>query len=103
MAQAMHTPSTSTPAPVKRESLLTRIIGLLARKLWLPRALYEALPYLYVAGGFAALLSALYLPGWTWILPYLFLLGAVTLHAGLAVLALRWRFRRGQTSPSRPG
>ena len=58
------------------------------------KALYEALPFLYVIGGLAALLSALYLPGWTWILPYLLLLGAISMHAGLAIITLRWRFRR---------
>ncbi len=82
--------------------MTARLSRLLFRKLWLPKALYEFLPYCYVVGGIGALLSALYLPGWTWILPYLVLLGAVSLHAGLAVLTLRWRFRRAQSGRSRP-
>ena len=94
---AMYTQSSSSAASTpKGQSLALRLSRILCQKLWLPRALYEALPYLYVVGGLAALLSAMYLPGWTWILPYLLLLGAISLHAGLAVLTLRWRFRRGQ-------
>jgi hypothetical protein len=72
---------------------------LLFRKLWLPRSVYEALPYFYLASGLGALLSALYLPSWTWILPYLILLGAICLHAGLAILTLRWRYRHAQGDP----
>lgn len=100
MASTMHTPSASSATPASSHSLLARIRHALFRKLWLPKAVYEGLPYCYVIGGIGALLSALYLPGWTWILPYLVLLGAVSLHAGLAVLTLRWRFRR--TQPDRP-
>ncbi|UCG73500.1 MAG: hypothetical protein JSV45_03770 [Chromatiales bacterium] len=82
-------------------ALTARISRVLFRKLWLPKALYEAAPYCYVVGGTGALLSAIYLPGWTWILPYLVLLGAVCLHAGLAVLTLRWRSRRAVSGRAR--
>ena len=98
----MHTPTVSTSSPSSSHSPLAKLRGVLFRKLWLPRAVYEILPYFYVFSGLAALFSALYLPGWTWILPYLVLLGAVCLHAGLAVLTLRWRFRRAQSGRSRP-
>ena len=89
----MLTSSTTSPAAAAKSGLIARISQVLSRKLWLPRALYEALPYCYVVAGTAALLSALYLPGWTWILPYLVLIGAISLHTGLAVLTLRWRLR----------
>jgi hypothetical protein len=68
----------------------------LLRKLWLPRVLYEALPYLYILFGIGALGAALYSPDWTWIIPYVALIGLGCLHAGLAIVALRYRFRRRQ-------
>ena len=71
-----------------------QIRRLLLRKLWLPRIVYEALPYLYIALGVVALTSALFSPDWTWVLPYVVLLGLICLHAGLAIAALRYRFRR---------
>lgn len=102
MALAMLTSNTSTPASSSSPGLTNRISRVLFRKLWLPKAVYEALPYCYVLGGVVALFSALYLPGWTWILPYLVLIGAISLHAGLAVLTLRWRFRHGRNGRARP-
>ena len=71
-----------------------RIRRLLLRKLWLPRVVYEALPYLYIGLGAVALTSALFSPDWTWVVPYIVLLGLICLHAGLAIAALRYRFRR---------
>lgn len=79
--------------------MLVVLRRLLLRKLWLPKALYEALPYIYIVAGSAALIAALYLPGWTWILPYIILLGLVCLHIGLGLVTLRLRFRRSQSGP----
>lgn len=76
--------------------------GLLLRRLWLPRAVYEALPYLYMLLGLGALAAALYSPDWTWILPYVALLGLACLHAGLGLVAMRYRFRRRQAPPDPP-
>ena len=91
----MHSPSaTHSTRSEGKVGLLAKLRGLLLRKLWLPRILYEALPYLYISLGIAALASALYAPGWTWILPYLVLIGLACLHAGLAIVTLRYRFRR---------
>ena len=73
---------------------------LLLRKLWLPRFLYEALPYLYISCGLAALLAAAFAPDWTWILPYAILVGLVCLHAGLAIATMRIRFRTRRRKPS---
>lgn len=64
----------------------------LFRKLWLPRAVYEALPYFYILAGLTTLISGIYLPDETWMLPYVVLLGLVCLHAGLAVATLRYRY-----------
>jgi len=71
-----------------------RLRRALVSKLWLPRPVYELLPYAYIFAGAGALTAALYLPGWTWILPYLLLIGLAGIHAGLALVALRYRCRR---------
>lgn len=89
--KALHAPAQSHgDAPGKLRSLLLR-------RLWLPRIVYEALPYLYIACGLVALASAMYTPDWTWILPWAILVGLISLHAGLALVALRYRFRRNRS------
>ena len=100
-----HYSTIRAPAEHRRDSILWRIRGFLLQKFWLPRIVYEALPYLYLALGLAAVASAVYIPDWAWILPYAILLGLVCLHAGLAIVTLRYRYRHGpearqQTRPS---
>ncbi|MDJ0929318.1 MAG: hypothetical protein QNJ73_16895 [Gammaproteobacteria bacterium] len=91
----MQSPSATHSTGSEREpGLLAKLRGLLFRKLWLPKIIYEGLPYVYIGIGIVALASALYAPGWTWILPYLALVGVACLHAGLAIVTLRYRFRR---------
>jgi len=97
----MHTPIATTQTAKPGTGLLAVLRRIFLRKLWLPRALYEALPYIYVLSGTVALVAALYLPGWTWILPYIILLGLVCLHIGLGLLTLRFRFRRSRSGPDR--
>jgi hypothetical protein len=85
---------THPSSPPDRLGLAQRFSATLLKKLWLPRGVYEAIPYLYLLAGVLALLSAIYSETWAWILPYLVLLGLVCLHAGIAILTLRYRFRR---------
>jgi hypothetical protein len=63
----------------------------LLRKIWLPRGVYTALPYAYIALGAYAIFAALFLTGWNWVVPYLLLLGLICLHAGITVFAMRRR------------
>jgi hypothetical protein len=79
-----------------RISFAQQIRVSLLRKLWLPRLLYEALPYLYLVIGMAALASAVYVPGSGWILPYAILFAVICLHASLAIIALRYNYRRNK-------
>ena len=79
-----------------------RIRRLLFRKLWLPRFLYEALPYIYISCGLVALIAAAFAPDWTWILPYVILIGLVCLHAGLAIATMRVRFRKRRDKSAQP-
>lgn len=97
----MHSPSLIQRAAARRPGPAGGLRGILLRKLWLPRAVYEVMPYVYVCLGLLALASAIYLPGWTWVLPYLLLIGLACLHAGLALIALRYRFRR-RSRPADP-
>jgi len=87
--KALHVPARSGPCKIA-----SRFRKLLLRRLWLPRFIYEALPYLYIACGLVALGSAIYTPDWTWILPWAILVGLICLHAGLALAALRYRIRK---------
>lgn len=74
----------------------TRSAGsFVARKVWLPKALYVALPYFYLVSGIAAFLATLYISNWLWVLPHYLLFSAACLHFG--VLVLRKRKRPGET------
>jgi len=93
--------SSSSSTPVSRSRPGDRGISvslrrLLFRKLWLPRIVYEMLPYIYMVAGGGALYAATQLGDWRWVLPYAVLLGLICLHAGLGIAALRYRFRKGR-------
>lgn len=71
---------------------ITRKTGnLAAKKIWLPKLLYNALPYFYFTSGIAAFLATLYISEWFWVLPHYFLFAAVCLHLGIVVY---WRRNR---------
>ncbi|MEQ8206995.1 MAG: hypothetical protein RIA65_12520, partial [Woeseia sp.] len=59
------------------------------RKIWLPRLVYDALPYFYLSSGFAALFATLYISDWFWVLPHYLLFSAACLHLSLVVLRRR--------------
>lgn len=83
-----------TSATQQRPQIGRRIRDRLLQKLWLPRIVYEAMPFLYIVLGICALLSAMYTPDWTWILPYGILVGLILLHAGLGIVTMRYNYRR---------
>jgi len=91
----MHEPNTiQTLALSGRDTASTRLRRLLLKRIWLPRAIYEALPVIYICSGLVALAAALFLPGWTWILPWAIVFGLAALHLSLKIAGLRHRFRR---------
>ena len=63
----------------------------LSRKIWLPRFLYELLPYFYVTAGFAAFLATLYVSEWFWVLPHYLLFSLACVHLGVFVYRRRRR------------
>ena len=64
-----------------------------ARKIWLPKLLYDALPYFYLVSGVAAFLATLYISEWFWVLPHYVLFSAACLHLGVFVYRRRHRRR----------
>ena len=80
---------------------LTRRTGaVLSRKIWLPRLVYDALPYFYLTAGFAALFATLYISDWFWVLPHYVLFSAAICHLALAVMSKRRRYRKSESSDS---
>lgn len=62
---------------------------LVSRKIWLPKLLYDALPYFYLTAGFAAFFATLYISEWFWVLPHYLLFSAACFHLGLVVYRRR--------------
>ena len=58
---------------------------LLRKRIWLPKLLYDGLPYFYLTAGFAAFFATLYINEWFWVLPHYVLFSAACLHLGFAV------------------
>ena len=73
-----------------------------ARKVWLPKAIYVSLPYFYLVAGVAAFLATLYISNWLWVLPHYLLFSAACLHLGVLVLRKRSRPRETPEMPE-PG
>ena len=74
--------------------MLARKVGALAsRRIWLPRLVYESLPYFYLTAGFAALFATLYISEWFWVLPHYLLFCGGCVHLAFAVSRLRARRR----------
>lgn len=82
-------------------ALLHRAGSLAAKKIWLPRLLYDALPYFYLTAGFAALFATLYISDWFWVLPHYLLFSVACLHLAYVVSGRRRRRRAapGTDSP----
>ncbi len=64
------------------------------RKIWLPKLLYDALPFFYLASGIAAFFATLYINEWFWVLPHYLLFSAACLHLGFFVYRRRRRKAR---------
>lgn len=82
------------PLELSETRHVTRKTGnLAARKIWLPKLLYNVLPYFYLASGFVAFLATMYISEWFWVLPHYLLFSAACLHLGTVV----YRRRRSRT------
>jgi hypothetical protein len=72
--------------------------SLVSRKVWLPKLLYNALPYFYIVSGIAAFFATLYISEWFWVLPHYLLFSAVCFHLGIKVYRLRKSAAAGANS-----
>jgi hypothetical protein len=71
-----------------------------SRKIWLPKLLYDCLPYFYLTAGFAAFFATLYISDWFWVLPHYILFSAACLHLSYAVYRRRTRTTKRDPDPS---
>jgi len=65
--------------------------NLVSRKIWLPKLIYDALPYFYLASGIAAFFATLYIAEWFWVLPHYALFSVICFHLGVIVYRRRHR------------
>ena len=68
--------------------------AVVARKIWLPKLLYDALPYFYLSAGILAFFATLYISEWFWVLPHYLLFSVACLHLGISVYRRRKRHDR---------
>ncbi len=78
------------PLELSDTQQIARDTGKLAsRKIWLPKLLYDSLPYFYLTAGFAAFFATLYISEWFWVLPHYLLFSAACFHLGFVVYRRR--------------
>ncbi len=63
----------------------------LTRKIWVPKAIDNLLPYFYLFAGVAALLATVYINAWFWVLPHYLLFAGACIHLGILVYRRRHR------------
>ncbi len=64
---------------------------LITRRIWLPKVIYNSLPFFYVFAGVMALLATLYISDWFWVLPHYLLFSVACLHMGILIYRRRHR------------
>jgi len=90
MTPPMNSTVAGKPLTLSETQQHTRITGdLVSRKLWLPKLLYDLLPYFYLTSGFVALFATLYISEWFWILPHYLLFSAACIQMGISVFKRR--------------
>ncbi len=82
------------PASLTETQEVTRDTGrLFSKKIWLPKLIYDALPYFYVVAGIAAFMATFYINEWFWVLPHYVLFSVACMHLGILVYRRRRRPR----------
>lgn len=74
----------------------------LARKVWLPKVFYDAVPYFYLLAGAVAFFTTLYISEWFWVLPHYLLFSVACFHFGVFVLRRRRQASRIADEPVQP-
>jgi hypothetical protein len=69
-----------------------KAIELVERKIWLPKTLYDSLPWFYLLAGLLSLAATLYISTRFWVVPQYFLFAAACLNLSIVI----FRRRRSQ-------
>lgn len=93
----------STTARVSRDAIDTQAIdrktgNVVARKIWLPKVIYDSLPFFYLVSGVLAFLATLYVSAWFWIVPHYLLFAAACIHLGFVIMRRRAKSRESRSS-----
>ena len=87
------------PIALSETQQVDRKAGSLAtKKIWIPKLIYDLLPYFYLASGFAAFFATLYISEWFWVLPHYLLFSAACVHLGALVYRRRHAVGAGSSS-----
>lgn len=73
------------------QGFLHALAKILLRRIWLPKILYEMIPYFYLATGLGALWSAIYIVDWFWFLPVYVIFSTACIHFACFLFGLRRR------------
>jgi hypothetical protein len=76
--------------------------SLATRKIWLPKLLYDLLPYFYLVSGFAAFFATLYISEWFWVLPHYLLFSAACVHLKILIYRRRRAPHAESPDPDQP-
>mgnify|MGYP001554711048 CR=1 FL=1 len=89
----MLTTAAGKSAPLKKpqDAVRRKRVDLVVRKIWLPKLMYDALPFFYVGAGLAAFAATLYISAWFWILPHYLLFSVGCVHLGILIFRRRRR------------
>lgn len=63
--------------------------SVVSKKIWLPKSLYDALPYFYLLSGIVAFLGTMYISDWFWVLPHYLIFSAACIHLGVVIFRRR--------------
>ena len=64
-------------------------VGHISKRIWLPSAIYNALPYFYLVAGISAFFTTMYISDWFWVLPHYLLFSAACVHLGIVIYRKR--------------
>ena len=93
-SRMLPTASGKTADAAHKRAVESEAGSFLTRRVWLPKIVYDALPYFYVIAGVAAFLATLYISEWFWVLPHYLLFSIACVHFGLFIFKCR---RKGKS------
>lgn len=67
---------------------------LATKKIWLPKLIYDGLPWFYLFAGLAAFFATIYVSTWLWVVPHYLLFSLACLHLAFLVMRKRRRARK---------